>query len=93
MASARAVASLPPKRHISPAKPLHLFRTGVASLRRDAISTFNFNDLRDPPVFSPVVPVNPKEQLTLYDYMKETRTRKTEIPHKASRATVLAVPL
>jgi hypothetical protein len=44
---------------MSSPKPLHVFRQGVASLRESAISTTNFSGLRDPPVFSPVVPINP----------------------------------
>jgi hypothetical protein len=45
-----AVTTLPPKRRISLAKPLHLFRESVASLRESVIPAFSFNGLRDPPV-------------------------------------------
>jgi hypothetical protein len=47
---------------MSSPKPLHVFRQGVASLREGAISTINFSGLRDPPVFSPVIPINPSSQ-------------------------------
>ena len=59
-----AVATLPQYRRITPEKPLHLFRSSVASLRENAIYTFQFNTLRNPPVFSPVVPVIPSSQKT-----------------------------
>jgi hypothetical protein len=65
--TSRNVATLPQNRRITPAKASHLFRSSVASLRENGIYARQFNGLRVPPVFSPVVPINPSSKSTKSD--------------------------